>query len=88
MPSTFYSHHGSSVGSQHTKHTLHVKHMARSSPDEAGCKKKRQNAKFKVAISIFTWALKNLVDQNPKKRRALYVLKGTLDLFYKHINSK
>lgn len=30
-------HHGSSVGSQQTRHTLHVKHIARSSPVDAGC---------------------------------------------------
>lgn len=30
-------HHGSSVGSQQTRHTLQVKHMARSSPVDAGC---------------------------------------------------
>lgn len=32
------THQGSSVGSQQTRHTLQVKHMALSSPDEAGCK--------------------------------------------------
>lgn len=31
------THQGSSVGSQQTRHTLQVKHMALSSPDEAGC---------------------------------------------------
>lgn len=33
----FSTHHGSSVGSQQTRHTLQVKHMALSSPVEAGC---------------------------------------------------
>lgn len=32
------THQGSSVGSQQTRHTLQVKHMALSSPDEAGYK--------------------------------------------------
>jgi len=30
------TYHGSSVGSQQTRHTLQVKHMARSSPVELG----------------------------------------------------
>lgn len=34
---TISTHHGSSVGSQQTRHTLQVKHMALSSPVEAGC---------------------------------------------------
>lgn len=39
------THQGSSVGSQQTRHTLQVKHMALSSPDEAGCKFIKKTAK-------------------------------------------
>jgi len=36
MRSPNVTYHGSSVGSQQTRHTLQVKHMARSSPVELG----------------------------------------------------
>lgn len=45
------THHGSSVGSQQTRHTLQVKHMALSSPVEAGCGETgRVKASYKQTI--------------------------------------
>jgi len=51
VQNSIYSKHpltyqGSSVGSQHTKHTLQVKHMALSSPDEVGYRNKTKHLKF------------------------------------------
>jgi hypothetical protein len=55
MPTKLKTYQGSSVGSQQTRHTLQVKHMALSSPEEAGCKIMRERMNHYLNSFFMGW---------------------------------